>query len=291
MAMRKGVRKLVPFDRFAEQHGQRNPIIDTALAGREAVKAFLTVNSPDGFGEPEGFSYVREIQPIWDRHCVKCHTGEGAEGGGQRAEGGGQVGSRGRSPSISASDAGGRASSRAAPFSLKGDVLPYSYAQCPNNGDKTQDARRAFTASYLHLTRFGHGDGPVRWISAQSRPTLLPPYYTGAAKSSLMRHLEPSHHDVQVSRAEKERVACWIDLCVPFCGSYTDAHQWDPAVQATYLYFEAKRARMAEIEIDNIRKYVAAKTQGKAFAIGDFQVFDQGGPEARGSLKDSGSGL
>jgi len=257
MAMRKGVRKLVPFDRFAEQHGQRNPIIDTALAGREAVKAFLTVNSPDGFGEPEGFSYVREIQPIWDRHCVKCHTGEKVEVRGKREE------------------------VKKVPFSLKGDVLLYSYTQCPNNGDKTQDARRAFTASYLNLTRFGHGDGPVRWISAQSRPTLLPPYYTGAAKSPLMRHLEPEHHEVRVTQAEKELVACWIDLCVPFCGSYTEAHQWDPAVQATYLYFEAKRARMAEIEIDNIRKLLAARTKGQVFSIDDFQVFDRGGPEAR----------
>jgi len=256
MAMRKGVRKLAPFGRFSESYGARNPITDRSLSGREAVKAFLTVNSPDGFGEPEGFSYPREIQPILDAHCVKCHTGE--------------------SPGV-----GSRESGVKKPFSLKGDVLPYSYAQCPNNGDKSQDAHRAFTASYLNLTKFGHGGPIVNWISAQSRPTLLPPYFTGAAKSSLMRHLEPGHNKVNVSQAEKERVACWIDLCVPFCGSYTEANTWEPQVKATYLYFEAKRARLAEIEIDNIRKFVAAKTEGKTFAPADFQVFDQGGPEAR----------
>jgi hypothetical protein len=47
------------------------------------------------------------------------------------------------------------------------------------------------------------------------------------------------------------------------------------------LYFEAKRARLAEIEIDNLRKLLAARTQGRTFSIEDFQVFDQGGPEAR----------
>ena len=269
-AMRKGVRKLTPFDRFAEQVGAKNPITDASLSGREAVKAFLTVNAPDGLGEPEGFSYPREIQPIWDAHCVKCHNGEKSEVGGQRAEGGGQR------PEV-----GDAKSERKAPFSLKGDVLPYSYTQCPNNGDASQDAHRAFTASYLNLTKFGHGGEIVNWISAQSRPTLLPPYFAGAAKSALMKHLEPTHHEVKVSQAEKERVACWIDLCVPFCGSYTEANQWEAADKATYLYFEAKRARLAEIEIDNIRKYVAAKTQGKSFALADFQVFDQGGPEAR----------
>lgn len=256
MAMRKVVRKLDPFSRFAERYGARNPITDPSLTRRDAVKAFLTVNSPDGFGEPEGFSYPREIQPILDRHCVKCHTGEAS-------------GVERRAPGVKK------------PFSLKGDVLPYSYAQCPNNGDKTQDAHRAFTASYLNLTAFGHGSGIVNWISAQSRPSLLPPYFAGAAKSSLMAHLEPGHNNVRVSQAEKERVACWIDLCVPFCGSYTEANTWEPQVKATYLYFEAKRARLAEIEIDNIRKYVAAKTEGKTFAPADFQVFDQGGPEAR----------
>ena len=250
-AMRKGARKLAPFDRFAEQYGKRNPITDTSLPPKEAVKAFLTVNSPDGLGEPEGFSYVREIQPILDAHCVKCHTG------GKTAEG------------------------KDAPFSLKGDVLPYSYTQCPNNGDASQDAHRAFTASYLNLTKFGHGGAVVNWIGAQSRPTLLPPYFAGAAKSKLMRQLEPAHNNVKVSQREKERVACWIDLCVPFCGSYTDANQWEAQEKATYLYFEAKRARLAEIEIDNIRKYVAAKTQGKVFGPEDFLVFDQGGPVAR----------
>jgi len=257
-AMRKGVRKLVPFDRFAEQCGAKNPIADASLSGREAVKAFLTVNAPDGEGESEGFSYRREIQPIWDAHCVKCHTGE--------------------TPSVER-----RVSSvvKSPPFSLKGDVLPYAYTQCPNNGDASQDAHRAFTASYLNLTKFGHGGEVVNWISAQSRPTLLPPYSAGAAKSSLMKHLELEHHQVKVSQAEKERVACWIDLCVPFCGSYTEANQWDAPVKATYFYFESKRSREAEIEIDNLRKYVAAKARSQTFKPTDFQVFDQGGPEAR----------
>jgi hypothetical protein len=270
-AMRKGVRRLTPFDNFSETYGQRNPITDTALSGREAVKAFLTVNSPDGFGEPEGFSYPREIQPILDRHCVKCHAGQETGVRGQESGDRSQQESGDRSQ-----ETGGKR-----PFSLKGDVLPYSYTQCPNNGDASQDAHRAFTASYLNLTKFGHGGEGVNWISAQSRPSLLPPYFAGAAKSSLMRHLEPGHNDVNVTQAEKERVACWIDLCVPFCGSYTEANTWEPQVKATYLYFEAKRARLAEIEIDNLRKYVAAKTEGKTFAPADFQVFDQGGPEAR----------
>ncbi len=34
------------------------------------------------YGEPRLFSYTREVQPIWDRHCVRCHD-YGTEGGGK----------------------------------------------------------------------------------------------------------------------------------------------------------------------------------------------------------------
>jgi hypothetical protein len=74
---------------------------------------------------------------------------------------------------------------------------------------------------------------------------------------------------------------------VPFCGSYTEANQWTAGDKATYLYFEAKRARLAEIEIDNIRKYVASKTQGKVFKPVDFQVFGLGGAEARRRFEET----
>ncbi len=102
-----------------------------------------------------------------------------------------------------------------------------------------------------------------------------------------MDYLEPSHYDVHVSQAEKERVACWIDLCVPFCGSYTEANEWEPHVRATYLYFEAKRARLAEIEIDNLRRMWAAQTRGEPGAADDAPVFDQGGPEYRRRFEQS----
>lgn len=76
-AIGSGPRKLTPFDQFAAQHGVRNPITDTSLTPREAVKALLAVNAPNGLGPPEGFSYVREIQPIFDKHCEPAPVGPG----------------------------------------------------------------------------------------------------------------------------------------------------------------------------------------------------------------------
>jgi hypothetical protein len=257
LATRSAPRKLAPFDSLAARYGSRNPVTDRSLTRHEAVEALLTVNAPTGFGEPRGFSYMREIQPILNRHCVQCHT---------------------RGTKLDGQDV---------PMDLTGEVLSYTYSQCPNNGDATQDPHRKFTASYLNLTRFGHGDGPVKWISAQSGPSLRKPYSAGAVTSELMQYLEPAHYEVQVTRTEKQRVATWIDLCVPFCGSYTEAHRWAPQAQATYLYFESKRRRLAEIEIDNLRKLVAAQTLGETFGLADFEVFNHGGLEVRQEFEDS----
>ena len=202
------------------------------LGGIDSPEDYLGVNAPDFLSaEPDGFSYRREIQPIWDRHCVSCHGDEPAEG--EKKE-------------------------KHSAFPLTGKTLPYRLEQCPNNGDATQNALRDFSASYLNLTRFGHG-GPVNWISAQSRPTLLPPYFAGSAKSPLMATLEPTHYGVQVSEAEKRLVAAWIDLCVPFCGSYTEANQWNDEQKKTYEYFEKKRLRLAAEEVDALKRPAASE--------------------------------
>ena len=216
LAMKRAPSKLIP------PYGPMRSV--EKLGAIDSPEDYLSVNAPDFFSDsPEGFSYRREIQPIWDRHCVSCHDGTSKENG-------------------------------APLFSLTGEKLEYRLDQCPHNGDTTQNALRDFSASYLNLTRLGHGDGPVTWISAQSRPTLLPPYFAGSARSRLLDYLEPSHEGVQLSDLEKRTVAAWIDLCVPFCGSYTEANQWTDEQKKTYEYFEKKRLRLAAEEVEALKK-------------------------------------
>jgi hypothetical protein len=40
---------------------------------------------------------------------------------------------------------------------------------------------------------------------------------------------------------------------VPFCGSYTEANAWTEPQKKSYRYFEEKRAKFAEIELDGVR--------------------------------------
>lgn len=184
-------------------------------AGPEILKSF--------YGPPRGFSFNKEIQPILDRHCVKCHTGRETE-----------------------------------PFGLAGH-------QAIDNTSK-----RKWSQSYLALTQArpegrppqsyykGNQDGElVNWINNMSVPTMLPPYYKGAAKSKLITLLEEGHEDVKLSQEEMDKISCWIDLLVPYCGDYIEANAWTQEEVAMYDHFMKKRKRMEEIERKNIEELIA----------------------------------
>jgi hypothetical protein len=83
---------------------------------------------------------------------------------------------------------------------------------------------------------------------------MLPPYHTGASKSKIMDYFEPAHYDVKVSENEKRTFACWLDLLVPFCGSYTQHNTWTNAEKAEYSYFQEKRRAYAAAELQSLRR-------------------------------------
>ena len=172
------------------------------------------------YGPPQGFSFAKVIQPILDKHCVRCHNVRP-----------------------------GRPKPKARPkvaFSLLGD----------RNVDGR--ASRYWSDSYLALTQRGRPNRFVRWLNAQSVPSMLPPYHAGACKSGLLTMIEKGHHDVRLSREETEKIACWIDLLVPFCGDYTESAAWRDRGRK-YAHFQGKRDRMAAQEAKNIQALVEAR--------------------------------
>ncbi|MDO4575163.1 MAG: hypothetical protein Q4D98_08105 [Planctomycetia bacterium] len=190
---------------------------------RENVENYLGVNVPrslDAKAPVEGFSYEQEIQPILERHCVKCHF----------------EGEKGVAPS------------------LTGEVARPETIQLIGAG--RVDPKRAYTQSYVNLTTSGNPDGNpwMDWLKPRSRATMLPPYHKGSAKSKIMKFFEPEHYDVQVSDVEKRTFACWIDLLVPFCGSYPQANTWTDAEKTEYQYYQDKRRLYAEEELETLRK-------------------------------------
>ena len=66
------------------------------------------------------------------------------------------------------------------------------------------------------------------------------------------RLVEAGHYGVKLSAEELEKIACWIDLLVPFCGDYTEANAWSDAEKQKYAHYFQKRQAMAEVERQNI---------------------------------------
>jgi hypothetical protein len=193
------------------------------------------------YGPPRGFSFPREIQPILDRHCIRCHYVR-----------------RGSPDPAEADDAA---------FSLLGREVVDPVA------------KRRWSEAYLALTQskprsveggpacyLGHPDDVVSWIDAQSVPTLLPPYFAGAAKSRLMKLLEDGHRGERLSREELAKLACWIDLSVPYCADYIEANAWSPGEKARYERFQEKRRQMDQIERSNIEAWIAAQAASQSRA-------------------------
>ena len=170
------------------------------------------------------FSYIREVQPVWDRHCISCHDGTKHK------------------------------------MSLKGDMhvvdnqtkrkfsesyLNLTHARKTGGNDSWQ----------------GLAEHPeVNWISSLSEPTLLQPYSAGAATSNLIKRMQKGHGGAKVSEDEIEAVALWLDLLVPFISDYREANNWTPEEHAYYTYYEKKRDESVEAEKENIRQYLQSLT-------------------------------
>jgi hypothetical protein len=216
------------------------------------------------YGPARGFSFAGEIQPILDRHCISCHDGRDQTLDWDQ-------------PLAESQDdpVAGHA------FSLLGT---------PNH-DPT--AMRYWSDSYLALTRAGHPDRwkdsiqgqpnrLVSWVTAQSAPPMLPASSAGSIRSDLYDMLAQGHAGVRLTREQLDRIACWIDLGVPYCGDYREAHAWPPRAQAEYAYYQHKRDRMAEIERENIAMLLRFQQIGAAPS--ERATFDAGGPAAKAAF-------
>lgn len=202
------------------------------------------------YGPTRGFSFIQEIQPILDRRCISCHNGP-------------RKSSYLNSGEIPRNSPAGATQA----FSLSASQLVDS------------QTKRKWSVSYLELLGAvcgGSGrplaqyaslninqplkpsdcDPLLSWLSPMGPETILPPYHTGAAKSRLLVLLREGHHDVRLSREETDKMACWIDLGVPYCGDYSEANAWTAQEVAEYEKRVQKRRDMAAIEQQNIRGYI-----------------------------------
>jgi hypothetical protein len=196
------------------------------------------------YGPPRGFSFRKEIQPILDRHCTRCHN------------------DRQKSPQLAAAQPAVRTVSQVPSGSSE---VERSFSLLGEENLDTHSKRR-WSDGYLALTGarpearreayFAHSSALVNWVSPQSAPPMLPPYSAGSATSGLMKLLGEGHKGEHLSQEELDKIACWIDLVIPYCGDYREANAWTPVELSRYDHFVAKRQQMAAIEAGNVRQYL-----------------------------------
>jgi cytochrome c553 len=229
-----------------------------AAAVTQALKAGPQDLRP-WYGPPRGFSFRREIQPILDRRCIRCHD--------VREKAPPEPVAAGRPAPAGA--AGAPAATRRAPPAPAAGRPPDPAGPAPDEKKPAfslldaevvdAKAKRKWSDAYLALTSSrprgrrepseafaGWPENDlVNWVHAQSAPPMLPPYSAGAAKSRLITMLEQGHNGVRLTREELDKFACWIDLLVPFCGDYVEANAWSPEEAGRYQHFLEKRRRAA----------------------------------------------
>jgi len=135
------------------------------------------------YGPARGFSFVREVQPVLDRHCVGCHNG------------------------VARPD---------------GKTIPDFRGDQPEVALQTRKPKRKnvegseFDAAYVALHPFVRRPGP------ESDYHLQAPGEWHADTSELVQMLKAGHHGVKLDAEAWDRLITWIDLNVPDHGTWTE---------------------------------------------------------------------
>ena len=215
IALRRPPQRLKPW----LPDGATHPFIDTLEkeGPLASLDNWMGLNRPKAVADTDandGFSFSRLIQPVLDAKCVACHDGSGK-----------------KAP---------------AAMDLRG-----TRGELPPSDDKS---KRKYTTSYLALSYKGQCNEKINFAHGLGFAPFKPPYSFGAAKSGVWRMLKKGHHGAALSDAELRLLACWIDLAVPFCGSYVEHHDWGDWYRQRYEYTSNKRAAFAWEELNDVRR-------------------------------------
>ncbi|MBT7702495.1 MAG: hypothetical protein HN700_19575 [Verrucomicrobia bacterium] len=221
--------------------------LETPISNRvtQAMKRGVEELRPFYDVSGKGFSFGKTIQPILNKHCIQCHDGKTEQ--------------------------------------ADGTILPDLTDRVVTGGR----ALRAWPASYLTLTATQlngasagqAGRKALNWISTQSRPSMLPPYHAGSAKSEIVTELRNGHPaspegfagtsgDTKLTREELDKFCAWIDLAVPLCGDYVEANTWHDVYFARYIHYQRKRERLATETRRNTEAFYEKQT-GKPLTLED----------------------
>ncbi len=142
---------------------------------------------PDRIDAPQRPSFLRDVQPILDRHCVRCHDAADPAGG-----------------AILSADA--------SPFfTLSYETLLRGSSSYNRQIDETVPGGTGVASALPEGERSAPLVAPLSY-----RVTQITPRSTGSATSQLLEWTDGRHHGIRFSAAEVRRLARWMDFNAPF---------------------------------------------------------------------------
>jgi formylglycine-generating enzyme required for sulfatase activity len=180
-------------------------------------------------GPARGFDFEREVQPVLDKHCVKCHDGGGGNETAKRRNGETATHELADSPSrrFPVSSAPSAPSAHAAP-DLRSATLATNYVgrRISQMGiDRLHPKMRADTQGILKYTPAYDALIPyVRRVGIEDDVSLLTPGEYHADTSPLIQMLRQGHQGVQLDAESWDRLVTWIDLNAPCHGTWGEVY-------------------------------------------------------------------
>ncbi|MBI4602339.1 MAG: SUMF1/EgtB/PvdO family nonheme iron enzyme [Planctomycetes bacterium] len=161
-------------------------------------------------GPARGFSFAREVQPVLDRRCVRCHDGRERPGEPPRCD-------------------------------LRGEEIVRDWTSAID-GHVSPEVGGKFSTAYVELHRF------VRRPGIESDIHRLSPMEFHADATELVQVLAKGHHGVELDREAWDRIVTWIDLNAPYHGSWAEVAGEDRVrpVAERYRTMRRRYARRSE---------------------------------------------
>ena len=131
---------------------------------------------------PRPLHYPADVQPIFDRHCVQCHSGDKPKGN----------------------------------LGLTGTFTEHFSESYENL------LRKGLVPFIQEWTGPGADKGGPLYVGngCMMHSEAVPPYTYGSHKSKLIQTLLKGHHKVKLEQAEFVRLVTWVDANAQFYGSY-----------------------------------------------------------------------
>lgn len=122
--------------------------------------------------------------------------------------------------------------------------------ELPPSDDKSH---RNYSKAYLALSDKGKCSENINFANGMGFVPFKPARTFGAVRSKWYWMLRKGHSNVKLTDDELRTFAMWIDLCVPFCGSYVERNNWCAWHVQRFEYTNNKRSAFHWLELNDVR--------------------------------------